>query len=82
MVLLYPYLLSNFGISEMKKIKYPTLEEVEKADQYRIRYWYRFLPYPGERCINEPEEVFTPIFENENDIYIFKDRRQVQRACS
>jgi len=47
-------------------MKYPTLEEVEKASHLQLARWYRFLPSPGERAIGHPE--FNKIFQQEAEI--------------
>ena len=32
-------------------IPYPTLQEVEEADRYRLGVWYRFLQSPGVNAV-------------------------------
>jgi hypothetical protein len=44
-------------------MNYPTLEQVEAADQYTICRWYRFLKSPGADAINKPN--FREIMEHE-----------------
>ncbi len=34
-------------------MKYPTLDEIEKADRITIARWYRYLPSPGVEYIGE-----------------------------
>lgn len=35
---------------------YPTLAEVEAADQHQLCAWYRFLPSPGTSALDQPAE--------------------------
>ncbi len=34
-------------------MKYPTMEEVEAADQTQLCRWYRFLPSPGPVVVGQ-----------------------------
>ena len=43
--------------------KYPTLEQVEKADHEQICKWYRFLPSPASDMVGKPN--FDGILEIE-----------------
>ena len=40
-------------------MKYPTIEEVERADRFTLARWNRFLPSPGNEAIGKDnfEEV-------------------------
>lgn len=40
-------------------IKYPTIEEVEKADRFQLCKWYRFLKSPETE---EQEKILTKIY--------------------
>lgn len=42
---------------------YPTLEEVETADQLQLAQWYRFLKSPGSSAIGQ--DNFEDVLEQE-----------------
>jgi hypothetical protein len=49
-------------------MKYPTTEEVEKADRFSLCEWHRFLPSPGTCAIEKHEFVFNAVLEAEVEI--------------
>ena len=42
---------------------YPSIEEVEAADQKQLANWYRFLSSPGSRAVGEPD--FESVLQRE-----------------
>lgn len=42
-------------------MRYPTMDEVEKADREKLARWYRFLPGPGSGTENMSMEDFHRI---------------------
>jgi hypothetical protein len=38
-------------------VKYPTIEEVQKASHRQLAVWHRFLPSPGMNACNEGSEI-------------------------
>lgn len=47
-------------------MKYPTMEEVEKADHKQLSRWYRFLPSPGRSAIGKSHEEFYKFLGQES----------------
>jgi hypothetical protein len=47
-------------------MKYPTIEEVEKASHIQICKWYRFLPSPGTQAIGT--KYFDEVLIEETEI--------------
>ena len=45
---------------------YPTMEQVEKADQMQLCRWYRFLKSPGSRAIGI--DTFEEVLKREKPI--------------
>ena len=48
--------------------KYPTMEEVEKAEKHRLAFWYRFLSSPGSLYIGENN--FEEMLKEEHKILL------------
>jgi len=46
-------------------MKYPTIEEVKKANRANLARWYRFLLSPGQSAINEERETFQKVMDKE-----------------
>ena len=46
-------------------MKYPTLEEVEKADRVQLARWYRFLQSPGTSAVTESRAVSEVVLGRE-----------------
>lgn len=42
-------------------MRYPTLEEVNAASRYQICTWWRFLPSPGTKAIDQTN--FTEVMD-------------------
>ena len=47
---------------------YPTIEQVEAADQLQLCKWYRFLHSPGSKAVNESTEAFRKVMDYEKPI--------------
>ena len=49
-------------------MNYPTIIEVEEADQKQLCRWHRFLPSPGTRALDSTLENFEEICSREAKI--------------
>ena len=49
-------------------MRYPTMEEVEKADRLQLDRWYRFLRSPGACAIGQGSELFERTMNEQKEI--------------
>lgn len=49
-------------------MKYPTLQQVEKATRTQLARWFRFLPSPGTSSIGQSAEEFRSDTDAETTI--------------
>jgi hypothetical protein len=47
---------------------YPTMEEVERADQEQLCRWYRFLPSPGTSALTRHPDIFNELLKEQSKI--------------
>ena len=47
-------------------MKYPTMDEVDRADRFQLARWYRFLPSPGSESVDRA--TFQSDMESERAI--------------
>ena len=49
-------------------MRYPTAEQVEKADRLQLSRWYRFLKSPGICAIGQERELFERTMRSQKEI--------------
>lgn len=49
-------------------MRYPTLEQVEKADREQLGSWYRFLPSPGMNHLEKHRDEYIKLLVKETEI--------------
>lgn len=49
-------------------MKYPTVEQVEKATRIQLARWYRFLPSPGTSSIERSAKEFEREMTAESEV--------------